>query len=192
MIISTTCLFILGGLLYNFVTQPVYSADTLLRIEQLKDATNGSELGDDLTLHGAVSPFIAELQILRSRTILGIAVDRFQLDIEAKPKLFPLFGQAIARWRDSRIYSDNGIESQGNSLQQLLYAWGGGKIQVDNFDIASRYLDKEFILTALPDNQYELMDDKENVILIGDIGEPASATNSAGQVFSITVSFTAI
>jgi len=180
LIIFTTCLFGLGGLLYAVVTEPVYSADALLQIEQLKDSTSGEELGDELSVQGSDSPFIAELQILRSRTILGNVIDQYQLDIEAKPKHFPVIGQALARWRYSNTSSSNSDISTNNK--------GGPVIQVDSFDIPRYYFDKPFVLTTLPNDQYELADSDENVVLVGTVGEKSVAPEFRDQEFSLGVS----
>lgn len=187
LIIFSTCLFILGGLLYNFLTAPVYTADTLLQIEQLKDASTGAELGDDLTLERSVSPFTAEQQILLSRSVLGSAVDQYQLDIDVRPKILPLLDQAIERSKESTINANNETEAPGNWLTRNLYAWGAGKIQVSNFEIPPQYLDKDFIVTTLADNLFQLSDMEQSIALLGHVGEPASITNSAGQTVSITV-----
>ncbi len=172
LILFCICLFGLGGLLYAISTQPEYSADTLLQIEQLKDSTTGDELGDELSLQGAVSPFVAELQILRSRSILGKVIEQYQLDIEAEPDYFPVFGRLIA-----------GMTRNGEQDNQ-----SGRNIQIDNFDIPAQYLNKPFYLTVLPNDQYELVDFNENPILVGSVGAPAITTESVDHVFSIEVS----
>ncbi len=172
LILFCICLFGLGGLLYAISTQPEYSADTLLQIEQLKDSTTGDELGDELSLQGVVSPFVAELQILRSRSILGKVIEQYQLDIEAEPDYFPVLGRLMA-----------GMSRNGEQDIE-----GGRNIQIDNFDIPAQYLNKPFYLTVLPNDQYELVDFNENPILVGSVGAPAITTESADHVFSIEVS----
>jgi len=181
LIIITTCLFGLGGYLYTIVTQPEYSADTLLQIEQLKDSTTGEELGDELSLQGSVSPFVAELQILRSRTVLGNVIDHYNLNIDAKPKYFPVVGKALAHLKSFNLFGNNTQNSTNNTSKP--------RIQIDSFDVPTRYFDKSFMLNTLPNQQYELVDFEQNSVLIGSVGKTAVNTNARGQAFSITVSF---
>ena len=37
--------FMLLGLLYNFITAPVFSADVILQIDELENETTGADLG---------------------------------------------------------------------------------------------------------------------------------------------------
>lgn len=197
LILSLMCLGALLGLFYNFATQPLYSADTLLQIEQLKDSTTGAELGDELTLQGAESPFTAELQILRSRAVLGNAIEQFQLEIVARPRYFPVIGAAIARWRKPQTNYDNvssktdigALQIQNETSTGLFneYAWGEEKIVVNQLEVPPGYLDKELVLTVLPNDRYELSDAKNNSILIGRVGGLGSTGQSADAAFLIDV-----
>ena len=201
LILGLTCLFALFGLFYVFVTQPVYSGDTVLQFEQAEqpeDSTMGGELGDDLTLRGAASPFIAELQILRSRAVLGTVIDQFQLEIEAAPRYFPLIGAALARWRtpqadffgQSQLQGNDAQQSQANLSTGLLgrYAWGQEKIDIETLDVPPAYLDEELLLTVLTNGKYELSDINEKRILVGEIGALSTTDQSMESSLSINVS----
>ena len=202
LILSFTCLFALLGLFYVFTTQPIYSADTILQfepaMEEFDSSTTGAELGDDLTLRGAASPFISELQILKSRAVLGTVIDQFQLEIEATPRYFPLIGAALARWREPQADFFEQTQERINDTRQLQttpstgllssYAWGQEEIDVRIFDVPTAFLDKELLLTVLPNGQYELSDTSEKPILVGDVGALSSTDSSMESSFSIDVS----
>ncbi|MBX2846819.1 MAG: AAA family ATPase, partial [Acidiferrobacterales bacterium] len=176
LILSLTCLFALAGLFYNFVTQPIYSADTTLQIENLKESATGAELGEELTIQGAESPFVAELQIIRSRSVLGSVIDQFQLDIEAKPRYFPFIGEAIARWRASG--STNPLNGYASEAEDIV---------INMLEVPAKYLDKPLVLTVVSNSQYELSDSNNNSILLGNIGEVSSTDGSITSPFSIAV-----
>ena len=75
------------GVFYALWVQPVYRADALLQVEQ----PQGSGLGlEELsTLTGDEPPAETEIQILRSRYVVGPVVERLNLDIHAEPRSFP-------------------------------------------------------------------------------------------------------
>lgn len=85
---------VLGGS-YAFLSRPVYQANTLLQVEDSKPGA-GSALGEAASLFDIKSPASAEMEILRSRLVVGKAVDDLQLHIIARPKRFPLIGNWLA------------------------------------------------------------------------------------------------
>ena len=77
--------------------------------------------------------------------ILGAAVKNLNLEIIAKPKYFPVIGEAIAR----RFQQHNeGDEVSSALFGQTKYAWGGESIRVDTFTVPSNWLGEKFILIA--------------------------------------------
>jgi tyrosine-protein kinase Etk/Wzc len=91
----TAAALVLGGS-YAFLSRPVYQANTLLQVEDSKPGA-GSALGDAASLFDIKSPASAEMEILRSRLVVGKAVDDLQLPTIARPKRFPLIGNWLAR-----------------------------------------------------------------------------------------------
>lgn len=197
LIICSTGLFLLLGLTYVFLSAPIYSADTIIQIEQQEDSTTGAELGDDLTLTGSASPLTAELQILKSRSVLGSVLDKFQLDLEAKPVYFPIVGEAIARRRKADLSPEEDIGLPTSRWYDLLSsfsilnldnkAWGDEFIQVERFEIPEKFNDHAFTLTALPESAFELRDEQNDLVLSGMVGTLASADTSNNRNISILV-----
>ncbi|HUR40803.1 MAG TPA: polysaccharide biosynthesis tyrosine autokinase [Verrucomicrobiae bacterium] len=85
------------GALYLLLAPPVYRADALVQVETEQESVNAL-LGDVATLLGAQTPVAAEIEILRSRKVLGAAIDQLGLEIVSQPDRMPLFGAAWARW----------------------------------------------------------------------------------------------
>lgn len=90
----TAAALVLGGS-YAFLSRPVYQANTLLQVEDSEVGAAGA-LGAASSLFEIKSPASAEIELLRSRLVVGKAVDDLQLYITAEPKRFPFFGNWLA------------------------------------------------------------------------------------------------
>ncbi|MFP3637212.1 hypothetical protein, partial [Bacillus sp. SIMBA_033] len=73
----------------------------------------------------------AEIELIRSRMVVGETVDRLHLDVSAMPHYFPLVGAAMARGKEA---ADNG-ELETPVLGLGSFAWGGERIGVAQFDV---------------------------------------------------------
>ena len=91
----TALVLVLGGA-YAFLSRPVYEANTLIQVEDSKPGAAGA-LGDAASLFDIKSPATAEIEILRSRLVVGKAVDDLQLYVTATPQYLPLVGGWLAR-----------------------------------------------------------------------------------------------
>ncbi len=91
----TAVVLALGGA-YALVATPIYESNTLIQVEDSKGGA-ASLLGDVGSLFDIKSPATAEIEILRSRLVIGQAVDNLQLDLAITPKYLPLFGNWLAR-----------------------------------------------------------------------------------------------
>lgn len=179
--IVMVCVLLLGAI-YAVLGTPVYRADAMIQVDD--DSGTGSindKLGDLASLFQSKATADAEIELIRSRLVVGETVSRLHLDISAKPHYFPLIGAAIARL------------SQGESglAKPLLglgsYAWGGERIGVSVFDVPTDYYEKRFKLRALDDQRYELSDPDGDVFIRAKVGEVATGMMPEGAV-RITVS----
>ena len=81
--------------LYAFTATPIYTANALLQVEEQKKGLAGME--GIAGLLGEATSSLAEIEILRSRSVLGPVVKDMNLHILTEPNYFPIFGKAIAR-----------------------------------------------------------------------------------------------
>jgi tyrosine-protein kinase Etk/Wzc len=88
---------VLGGA-YALLATPIYRSDVLVQVEDQKAGTG--LLGDLTAAFGDSTPAEAEIEILRSRAIIGDAVDELKLDLVARPSRFPVLGGFLARRHD--------------------------------------------------------------------------------------------
>jgi tyrosine-protein kinase Etk/Wzc len=82
----------LGGI-YAFFATPIYEANTLIQVEDTKGGALGSLLGDSAMAFDVRNPVTAEIEILRSRMVVGQAAENLNLGIRTDGSL------QIARFR---------------------------------------------------------------------------------------------
>ncbi|KQB98443.1 acetyltransferase [Loktanella sp. 1ANDIMAR09] len=156
----------LAGLFYIFNTPPTYQADGLL---QLEEKANTLGLPDGLAdLSGDSPRAVTEIEIIRSRMVVGRAISRLNLDWDAKPVPAPLVGHLLAT-QDIPI-------PRWDFLTR--FARPGDAIRLDLLDVPPAWLGEEiylmsegqgrFVLT-LPNGQ-ELQGQVGAPVLAEDIG----------------------
>ncbi len=160
LIIFTSLLALLFALLYAFGQQPIYKGDTLLQVESVKKGIPGLEdlagLGGDDTSVGT------ELEIIKSRKILGQAVEALKLDIVAEPKRVPLLGNFY-----KHLFNSGSIDKPFSMFSS--YAWGDEKIQINRLEVKGELLNKSLTLRSKANNSFELLHD-DRVLVAGKVG----------------------
>src|SRR4029077_12458081 len=97
LIAVVTAAAIAVGAAYMFVSTPIYEANSLIQVEESKPGNVAGGLGDVSGLFEIHSPASAEIEILRSRLVVGQAVQNLQLDLNVTPKYVPMVGRSLAR-----------------------------------------------------------------------------------------------
>ncbi|MGZ8189874.1 MAG: polysaccharide biosynthesis tyrosine autokinase [Methylococcaceae bacterium] len=169
LIAFTTVLVLMIGIAKAFLDKPIYKTDAMLQVEE-----HSQSLSPALESIGALleskAPVKAEIEIIKSRMILGEAGKNLNLEIIARPRYFPFIGEAFARQFQKH---NNAQEVSSPLFGQMLYAWGGESIQVDTFTVPSSWLGKEFILLAGKHGKFRLLSN-DQLILEGEVGKLAS------------------
>ncbi|MDX1655145.1 MAG: polysaccharide biosynthesis tyrosine autokinase [Candidatus Competibacteraceae bacterium] len=180
LILAITLLVLVLGAAYALIARPIYSVDALLQVEE-----KGSSLGalDEVAaMFEGETPVNAEIEILRSRLVIGRAVDDLNLTVDARPEYLPLLGEAIARRHDT----DQGPAEPPFGLDQFglgQYAWGGETIQVDTFEVPRSWLGEPFILVAGEGGSFRLLEpEQESLVLEGRVGQTARGSLGRGEV----------
>ncbi len=168
LILATTLSFAIIGALYFLFATPVYQSDALVQVEEKKSSLAGLE--DLSSMFSSQSPADTEIEILRSRMLVGSVVDDLRLDILAEPRFLPLLGRGIAR-----RYVSETPAAPFPGLSR--FAWGGERIQVDRLDVPKRWEDKRLELVARGDRRYDLFDPSGTLIAQGEVGKPLVAGN---------------
>ncbi|MCE7626720.1 polysaccharide biosynthesis tyrosine autokinase [Vibrio furnissii] len=102
LIIATTFIFAVVGVVFAILSTPIYKADALIQIEQKSSGGISSLVGDMGELFASESSATTEIEIIKSRMILGDTVDKFNLTTVVTPEYFPIVGKGIARLSGDR------------------------------------------------------------------------------------------
>jgi tyrosine-protein kinase Etk/Wzc len=171
LIAAVAAVAVVLGAGYAFVATPIYRSDVLVQVEQKKGGMGGL---DDLSgLFGESSPAETEIEILRSRSLVGQVVDELKLDLVAEPRRFPLFGKALAK----RHAED---EPAGAFLGFGSYGWGGERIAVQRLEVSPRWEDSEdpFVLVAGAEGAYTVRAGDQELVA-GQVGKAAEGNGVA-------------
>lgn len=167
-IFMITFVVFLMGVIKIYIDQPIYKVDALLQVNEKSQSMVGVESLTDM--FGSKLPVMAEIELIKSRRVLGAVVRNLDLEIIAKPKPFPFAGEAIAR-RFAQRNPDNAVSSP--LFGQGKYAWGGEAIQVDTLLVPDELRDKQITLLAGDQGQFQLFYNDE-LIFGGVVGELVS------------------
>jgi len=163
---AVTALALLIGGAYAFLSTPVYEANTLIQVEESKGSGAAtSALGEAASLFEIRSPATAEIEILRSRLVVGQAVQNLQLDLTVTPKYVPLIGGWLAR--RATAPSDPGF------LGMAGYVNGNESLKVGVFDVPRQFEEERFsvVITA---KGYDLLSPDGDTLASGSFGAETS------------------
>lgn len=174
LIAATTCVVLALGVFYALVATPIYESDALLQVEKKSNAMGA--LDDITALLTGDNEAEAEIEVIRSRAVLGATVDRLHLDIIARPRYFPLIGKAIARRREA------GQDLAEAPWELDRFAWGGERIRVDALQLPASVQDEKLRLVAGENGEFQLFGPDNELLLNGRVGQVASTSSSLPTV----------
>lgn len=129
-ILSLVC-----ALLYLRTTPDTYQVDALVQVEENKGAS-AALLGDLSEMIEQKSPAQAEIEILKSRLVLGTVIDRLNLNIR-------IHGTEDSFW--SRLLNKHEYDSE-YSGKSVLFKDNQKSFDVRSFEIPDYYRDKNLLL----------------------------------------------
>ncbi|MFM2596697.1 polysaccharide biosynthesis tyrosine autokinase [Vibrio fortis] len=153
-IILTTIIFSVGGVIFTLLSTPIYKADALIQIEEKSSGGISSMVGDMGELFAQESSATTEIEIIKSRMILGETVDKFNLTTVTSPIYMPIVGKGIARLT--------------GDINQIAVS----RFVVPSY--ASEYAHTIRILDA-EQGAYQLIREGDRIILEGKVGQLATA-----------------
>lgn len=158
---------------------PIYKADALLQVEKKPGSIPGIEglagLGGDDT---SIS---TELELLKSRRVLGQAVDDLKLDIVVQPKKIPILGNFY-----HRIFNPDETAKLPEVWDRFddfssQYAWGKESIKLSHLEVPTELLDKPLTLIIKKDKAYELFFN-DVLLLTGKVGEFSTSKDNTIKI----------
>ncbi|ABE36953.1 exopolysaccharide transport family protein [Paraburkholderia xenovorans LB400] len=174
LIVAIAATVLIIGTLYAFIARPVYRADAMIQVEDSANATKDA-LGELASIFDTKQTADAEIELIRSRLVVGQTVQSLHLDISAQPRYFPLVGAILARHA-----GDNQLTPPLFGL--VRFAWGGEKIDVSLFDVPHDRYDVRYTLVARGGDKFDLLDPDGDVVLHGQVGSVAHGSDPAGPV----------
>lgn len=174
LVASITFLAVAFGVAYALFSTPIYQSNLLIQVEDsAPDAKNF--LGDTANLFDVKTPASGEIQIIRSRMIIGGAVDATRLYIDARPHYIPVIGAWLSR--RAKGLSEPGFLGFGG------YVSGTEAIDIAKFDVPSSFEDqKPFTITAQADGKYVLTHPDLDDSITGTVGQLLTQQVSGGTL----------
>jgi tyrosine-protein kinase Etk/Wzc len=165
--------FVLLGVTYIAFATPTYRTDVVVQVEETSKGVAGIS---ELAGLSAGLPSDTEMEILRSRGLIGAVVDDLNLVLIAAPRRFPLLGALAKR------YTGAGPAPAPKLLGLGSYAWGGERIEVQRLSVPGELLNQPLTLTAGKDGRYELSGPKGELLVAGEVGRAAVGGQGAEPV----------
>lgn len=163
-ILSLVC-----ALLYLRTTPDTYQVDALVQVEENKGAS-AALLGDLSDMIEQKSPAQAEIEILKSRLVLGTVIDRLNLNIRVS-------GTEDSFW--SRLLNKHEYDSE-YSGKSVLFKDNQKSFDVRSFEIPSYYRDKNLLL-SFAEGQYRLTDSAtEQVVFSAPLNQTSQLQSEYG------------
>lgn len=144
------------GVVMALMTTPIYQVNGLVQVEDSNVGGLSAGLNDLSAMFEGKALATTEIELIRSRMVLGKTVDDLRLDVQVRPKYFPVIGR-------------------------LLADGPAPVLQVGRFDMPESLLGTAFTLTALGQGQYELAVDGE-VLGRGHIGQALMPESTGGAI----------
>ncbi|MCA6956129.1 Wzz/FepE/Etk N-terminal domain-containing protein, partial [Pectobacterium polaris] len=152
LIVGVTAVFTIIGILYATFATPIYKADALVQVEQ----GSGNTLLKDISssLPDSKPESAAEIEIIKSRMVVGKTVEDLSLSIVVQQKYFPIFGKGFARLMDEKP----------------------GRVAVSRLEVPKSWQDEAIELRILDSQTYEI-EAGDTVKFEGKVGQIAKHDN---------------
>lgn len=179
-IAGLTIAFALLGMAYAILATPIYQANALIQIEEKSGGRLAglSELSD---VFGTPSKAVTEIELLKSRAVIGQAVINLKLDTLSAPNHFPLIGEWAARRFQPHFRGEVAMPWFGLTE----YAWGGEELDIFQLEVPAEYLDKPLTLVAGEHDYFSLYDEDDAQLLTGQIGQQLDQNGFKVQIATL-------
>lgn len=159
LIAATAIVCAIAGLIYATLSTPIYQADALVQIEKKSGSISGSDMQQ--LMGQQESSTSTEIEILRSRMILGQVVDQTDLDIEVQPANLLVIGEWLRRRGVSRPGFMEGNES----------VWVGESLTINELVTSHKSNTVMLTLQSLGEGRYQLRNAEGTELGEGAVGQ---------------------
>lgn len=193
LIVGITAFFAVLGVAFAVLTPPIYQANALIQVEEKKGGMAAMTGMAEMTeMFGTTSPAVTEIELLKSRAVLGQTVENLKLDVIVEPHYLPIFGRFLARRFQPE--PDQALAAPLFGLSS--FAWGGEKLDIFQLEVPDSYLGEKLTLKSDGNGTFTLLNEDDEPVLTGNVGSQAEQDGfklqvaelvaHAGTEFSIT------
>ncbi|MBJ6137326.1 polysaccharide biosynthesis tyrosine autokinase [Marinobacter litoralis] len=158
-IVVVTVILALIGLIYATLATPEYKADALVQIEKKSGTIGGADVGSLLGEQGSSTS--TEVEILRSRLILGQVVDQTDLDVAIIPNTWPVIGDWLLRKGVRRPDFSEGSAD----------VWAGDTLRISEWVTSHNSQTLQFTLRSEGNGRYTLLTNEGDALGQGIVGQ---------------------
>ncbi len=162
---------IIGGA-YAYLSTPIYATNSLVQVEKAGGNPLEGALGQAGALLDNSASIAAEMEILRSRMIVGRVVEQLQLDLNVRPRHAPVVGQWLSR-RASE-------PSEPGFLGMSGYVTGNESVKIARFEVSPPLLGQTFVLAVTADG-VALRSGEGSNIVTGAVGQSLAFTHQGAS-----------
>ncbi|QDK99232.1 polysaccharide biosynthesis tyrosine autokinase [Acinetobacter tandoii] len=165
-----TILSLVCALLYLRTTQDIYAVDALIQVEDSKGAGTAALLGDLSSMVDQKSPAQAEIEILRSRLVLGQVIQQLHLDFSISSTDDTIFHRLLNQDTFQTEYFPQAVTFYNNEQS----------FQVRKFEVPAEYLNQPLLL-SFEGQLFTLTDQKtDEVVFKGSLNQLNQGRSSSG------------
>lgn len=162
-------LSLICALLYLRTTPDTYSVDAMVQVEDSK-GTSAALLGDLSGMIEQKSPAQAEIEILKSRLVLGEVINHLNLNIRVSGTEDSFWNRLMAKHEYDTTYSEKSVLFKDNR----------NSFDIRQFDIPQYFQDKNLIL-SFAEGKYSLTDEKtEQVVFTAPLNQLSQFSSEFG------------
>ncbi|ATM74547.1 tyrosine-protein kinase Wzc [Serratia fonticola] len=171
LILGVVCTFLFFSILYSILATPIYRAEALIQVEQNVGNSILNDISQMLPSNQPASA--AEIELIKSRMVIGKTIDELKLDTVVDEKFFPIIGKRLAKLFD---------EDKSTALVTL-------------FEVPTENLESPYQLKFIGNGQF-VITDPNGMDTMGQIGKLVDKNNlkilvsdisaDEGTVFKIT------
>ncbi|TDV63488.1 polysaccharide biosynthesis tyrosine autokinase [Pseudomonas sp. LP_7_YM] len=170
---------VLIGLTYAILATPIFQANAMIQIEPRKIGIEGRTEVNNKPL--SVSQATTEIELIKSRAVLGKVVEDLKLNIIQKPKYVPGIGSYMAR----RFKPDREGELASPLFGLDSYAWGGENIDIFQLQVPDSLLGEKLTMVVDKPGTFSLYDEDNNKLLGGPVGQTVEGSDVKIQVAAL-------
>lgn len=166
-IINVTAFAAVLSVVIAVISTPIYQAEALLQVEEKTASLPGLE--DLAEAFASESSTQAELEIIKSRSVIGTAVDNLELTTSFAPKYFPYLGDFLAR----RFAPDEDVSFRPPVFGLTSYAWGGETISIGRLEVSRTLSGEDLLVVAGKQGKFSVVTETGRELVQGEVGETA-------------------